>query len=84
MTALNPWQWYCSVRTFSNSLETTLTVAALNSWPWQLLRPAEAVKENLKAPGTTLDSINRYATSVDPSRNHADMPASGYPSSSQP
>lgn len=59
MTALNPWQWYCSVRTFSNSLETTLTIAALNSWPWQLLRPAEAVKENPKASGTTLGNLNR-------------------------
>ncbi|CAI4219150.1 unnamed protein product [Parascedosporium putredinis] len=35
MTALNPWQFYVSVRTFSNSLETTLTVAALNGWPWE-------------------------------------------------
>ncbi|MBE3043647.1 hypothetical protein IMZ48_13970 [Candidatus Bathyarchaeota archaeon] len=50
MTALSPWQWYCSVRTFSNSLETTLTVAALNYWPWQLLQAAP-VKENPKASG---------------------------------
>lgn len=56
MTALNPWQWYCSVRTFSNSLETTLTVAALDSWPWQLLQPAP-VKENPKATATL--SVNR-------------------------
>lgn len=63
MTALNPWQWYCSVRTFSNSLETTLTIAALNSWPWQLLRLAETVKENPKPPGTALANINRYVAS---------------------
>ncbi|KAK7735892.1 glycosylphosphatidylinositol anchor biosynthesis [Cytospora paraplurivora] len=37
VTALNPWQWYCSTRTFSNSLEMTLTITALNYWPWELL-----------------------------------------------
>ena len=58
MTALNPWQWYCSVRTFSNSLETTLTIAALNQWPWQLVEPAKSVKENPKVPGATL-SVHR-------------------------
>lgn len=58
MTALNPWQWYCSVRTFSNSLETTLTIAALNQWPWQLVEPVRPVKENPKARGSTL-SVNR-------------------------
>ncbi|KAH7326407.1 family 22 glycosyltransferase [Stachybotrys elegans] len=42
----SPWQWYCSTRTFSNSLEMTLTVAALYYWPWQLLGSAQPVKEN--------------------------------------
>lgn len=40
VTVLNPWQWYCSARTFSNSLEMTLTIAALNYWPWDLLGDA--------------------------------------------
>ena len=63
MTALNPWQWYVSTRTFSNSLETTLTIAALNFWPWHLLQPAP-IKENPKAPSAALrGSINRYAFS---------------------
>ena len=44
MTVLNPWQWYCSTRTFSNSVETTLTVAALYYWPWELLEDANAFK----------------------------------------
>ncbi|KAK5746419.1 glycosylphosphatidylinositol anchor biosynthesis [Elasticomyces elasticus] len=35
MTAFSPWQFHCSIRTFSNSLETTLTIAALHYWPWQ-------------------------------------------------
>ncbi len=34
MTIFNPWQWYCSTRTFSNSLEATLTIMALYYWPW--------------------------------------------------
>ncbi|KAL2134261.1 hypothetical protein VTI74DRAFT_628 [Chaetomium olivicolor] len=41
MTVLNPWQWYCSTRTFSNSLETTLTIAALCYWPWELHSDAQ-------------------------------------------
>lgn len=52
MTVLNPWQWYCSTRTFSNSLETTLTIAALYYWPWDLLQDAKSNKqEPLKAKG---------------------------------
>ncbi|KAK4250558.1 glycosyltransferase [Corynascus novoguineensis] len=42
MTVLNPWQWYCSTRTFSNSLETTLTIAALCYWPWEVLGDTKA------------------------------------------
>lgn len=45
MTVLNPWQWYCSTRTFSNALETTLTIAALAYWPWELLADAKTTKE---------------------------------------
>jgi len=35
ITILSPWQWFCSTRTLSNCLETTLTSAALYCWPWQ-------------------------------------------------
>jgi phosphatidylinositol glycan class B len=45
MTVLNPWQWYCSTRTFSNSLETTLTIAALCYWPWEILADEKVRKE---------------------------------------
>ena len=45
MTVLSPWQWYCSTRTFSNSLETTLTIAALCYWPWEILGDANASNE---------------------------------------
>lgn len=35
LTVCSAWQWFCSTRTFSNCLETTLTIIALESWPWQ-------------------------------------------------
>ncbi|GJN80521.1 glycosylphosphatidylinositol anchor biosynthesis [Purpureocillium lilacinum] len=47
----SPWQWYVSTRTFSNSLETTLTIMALYYWPWELLGSAKPAKENPRAPG---------------------------------
>jgi phosphatidylinositol glycan class B len=34
LTVVSPWQWFCSTRTLSNCLETTLTVIALYNWPW--------------------------------------------------
>ncbi|KAF5681068.1 gpi mannosyltransferase 3 [Fusarium heterosporum] len=52
----NPWQWYCSTRTFSNSLEMTLTVMALYYWPWDLLGAAQTTKENPK-PSPVLKSL---------------------------
>ena len=36
MTLFSPWQWFCSTRTFSNCLETTMTIAALYFWPWAI------------------------------------------------
>ncbi|KAI9671551.1 MAG: hypothetical protein M1817_003603 [Caeruleum heppii] len=35
LTICSPWQWFCSTRTLSNSLETTLTTVALCYWPWR-------------------------------------------------
>lgn len=34
LTVLSPWQWFCSTRTLTNCLETTLTIVALYNWPW--------------------------------------------------
>ncbi|KAL9042597.1 MAG: hypothetical protein Q9214_003731 [Letrouitia sp. 1 TL-2023] len=34
LTICSPWQWFCSTRTLSNCLETSLTIIALYSWPW--------------------------------------------------
>jgi hypothetical protein len=36
LTAVSPWQFFCSTRTFSNSLETALTAVALSFWPWNI------------------------------------------------
>ncbi|KAK5171474.1 glycosylphosphatidylinositol anchor biosynthesis [Saxophila tyrrhenica] len=37
LSITSPWQWFASVRTLSNSMETTLTIIALRLWPWDLL-----------------------------------------------
>ncbi|KAL9117934.1 MAG: hypothetical protein Q9187_005527 [Circinaria calcarea] len=34
LSVFSPWQWFCSTRTLSNCLETTLTTVALYWWPW--------------------------------------------------
>jgi phosphatidylinositol glycan class B len=47
MTVVNPWQWYCSTRTFSNSVESTLTVMALYFWPWAIMGDSERGQNNL-------------------------------------
>ncbi|KAL4781353.1 Alg9-like mannosyltransferase family-domain-containing protein [Aspergillus varians] len=36
LTVVSPWQWFCSTRTLSNCLETTITIVALYLWPWVL------------------------------------------------
>ncbi|OAA71305.1 Alg9-like mannosyltransferase [Cordyceps fumosorosea ARSEF 2679] len=46
---VSPWQWYCASRTFSNSLEASLTTMALSYWPWSLLGAATTTKENPKS-----------------------------------
>ncbi|KAK3333545.1 Alg9-like mannosyltransferase family-domain-containing protein [Cercophora scortea] len=61
MTVLNPWQWYCSTRTFSNSLEATLTIAALYYWPWQLLGDARVNKDD---PLQSKGSVNSLRLSL--------------------
>ncbi|KAM3543385.1 hypothetical protein ARSEF1564_003729 [Beauveria bassiana] len=52
---VSPWQWYCASRTFSNSLEATLTTMALSYWPWPLLGATTVTKENPK----TADPLNK-------------------------
>jgi hypothetical protein len=52
MSIFSPWQWFCSTRTFSNSLETVLTIVALFFWPWELAGGAETTAT---AAGRTSD-----------------------------
>lgn len=35
LSVCSAWQWFCSTRTLSNCLETTLTIMALEAWPWE-------------------------------------------------
>ncbi|TVY86221.1 GPI mannosyltransferase, partial [Lachnellula willkommii] len=58
MTIFSPWQWFCSTRTFSNCLETTMTITALNFWPWKfssdsILDDSSGVKEKPVTPAKT-------------------------------
>lgn len=49
LTIVSPWQWFCSTRTFSNSLEMTLTIFALYNWPWHwTLSPKVLIDVNSK------------------------------------
>jgi phosphatidylinositol glycan class B len=71
MTFLSPWQWFCSTRTLSNSLETVLTIAALNFWPWALAgdvdgkrnRTVSASQTSTTAEATPLPSV--FQTTAD-------------------
>ena len=57
LTVLSPWQWFCSVRTFSNSLETTLTIFSLTYFPWgRFLQPSidrHAAQQRLDQDGAS-------------------------------
>ncbi|KXL43387.1 glycosyltransferase family 22 protein, partial [Acidomyces richmondensis BFW] len=61
LTVVNPWQWYCSVRTFSNSLETTFTIAAFYFWPWRRFlnpgRPPNRQKASIDETHPTSSTI---------------------------
>ncbi|KAF2004803.1 glycosyltransferase family 22 protein [Amniculicola lignicola CBS 123094] len=34
LSICSPWQWFCSTRTLSNCLETTISSVAVYYWPW--------------------------------------------------
>lgn len=54
MTGVSPWQAFCSVRTLSNSIETTLTVFALYLWPWTwFTASSRSKKADNEASGAT-------------------------------
>ncbi|OKL56510.1 GPI mannosyltransferase 3 [Talaromyces atroroseus] len=61
LTALNPWQWFCSTRTFSNCAETTLTVVALYFWPWDWFLD---IKDDEKEDDDTTDDADETLESM--------------------
>lgn len=64
LTILSPWQWFCSTRTLSNSLEVVLTVVALSFWPWGLAGPSifEPSKSGQNRSATAmLTALGRYS-----------------------
>ncbi len=72
LAIFSPWQWFCSTRTFSSSLESTLTIAALYYWPWQLTVDntpwvkAKPVKNGTATTSSifqTSRSVNEYVSS---------------------
>ncbi|KAI6860716.1 glycosyltransferase family 22 protein [Hortaea werneckii] len=58
LTAASPWQWFCSVRTFSNSLETALTVFALYYWPWEWYSASSEKRSNPRLSGRFAGNLN--------------------------
>ncbi|TGO36112.1 hypothetical protein BHYA_0135g00180 [Botrytis hyacinthi] len=69
MSVLSPWNWFCSTRTFSNSLETSLTITALYFWPWDMaINSGEKIKEGTKEASTA--SISRGVFRTTESVNH--------------
>ncbi|ESZ92192.1 glycosyltransferase family 22 protein [Sclerotinia borealis F-4128] len=67
MSVLSPWNWFCSTRTFSNSLETSLTITALYYWPWDMaIDSGEGIKEQSKGGSsiTAPEGVFRTGKSV--------------------
>jgi GPI mannosyltransferase 3 len=65
LTVCSPWQWFCSIRTLSNCLETVFTTVALYYWPWQWTAP-ESTTPGLnnrlipvESPEVTVDETTR-------------------------
>lgn len=62
LTVVSPWQWFCSTRTLSNSLETTLTILALTQWPWHWY-PGDRNKSSGGEEGSGTEEQESIATS---------------------
>ena len=67
MTLFSPWQWFCSTRTFSNSLEMSMTITALYWWPWEVTVDSVRVDSKTEgakaAPAKTTPSPSIFQTS---------------------
>lgn len=66
LTVLSPWQWHCSARTFSNSLEATLTAYALYRFPWAWFLEGSNVEQQKKKmlPKVTSDGLYMALTAA--------------------
>lgn len=62
ISVLSPWQWFCSIRTFSNSLETTLTAVSLYYFPWRFFLEPEQLKTKEHRKGRARDSLGLAST----------------------
>ncbi|QSZ29776.1 hypothetical protein DSL72_004293 [Monilinia vaccinii-corymbosi] len=63
MSILSPWNWFCSTRTFSNSLETSLTIHALYYWPWDMaIDTGKKIKGQPKEGSSTSVSEGVFTT----------------------
>jgi phosphatidylinositol glycan class B len=56
LSVVSPWQWFCSVRSFSNSAEATLTVVALDLFPWTWFLDSSPSASESKVDSTTFYS----------------------------
>lgn len=59
LTLLSPWQWFCSTRSFSNSLEAEFTARALLDFPWRwFLEPEKDDKIRVSFASLASVSLN--------------------------
>ncbi|KAF2690800.1 glycosyltransferase family 22 protein [Lentithecium fluviatile CBS 122367] len=70
LSICSPWQWFCSTRTLSNCIETTLTAIAVYYWPWHwpgLARdrhPRDQYKVQKKHAPESLGSLGQLRLSL--------------------
>lgn len=65
LSLLSPWQWFCSTRTLSNSLEMVLTIIAMNFWPWKLYEGEPTAKAASGSPKTPDPETEIFQTTAD-------------------
>ncbi|KAF1955484.1 hypothetical protein CC80DRAFT_492992 [Byssothecium circinans] len=64
LSICSPWQWFCSTRTLSNCLETTLTAAAVYYWPWHWSGSAKAGDQNKVVSQDILGPVHQLRLSL--------------------
>ncbi|RDW81532.1 putative glycosylphosphatidylinositol-alpha 1,2 mannosyltransferase [Aspergillus mulundensis] len=59
LTVVSPWQWFCSTRTLSNCLETTITIVALYLWPWGWALKSRAAGSIVESKGVSISRLRK-------------------------